>query len=116
MQGKLIFVAVLISVFASWAMLNSTAFSEDNEKMAKYYNSCIVKKIKNCNSKVILLSSSESKNLQEYAAIQKLKAKFLEAEKDLLVQEMLELKLEPKHYKVEQFLNSRFFGRTYIIE
>ncbi len=42
------------------------------------------------------------------AVIQKQKAEFLEAEKDLLVKEMLEMNLEPKHYKVELFINIRF--------
>jgi hypothetical protein len=36
------------------------------------------------------------------------KARFLEDEKEILVKEMSELQLEPKHYKVELFLNSRF--------
>ena len=101
MQGKVWVGIVMLSIFASWTFLNSSAFSDDQEKITKYYNSCIVKKIKNCNSKVIRLSTSNSKNLREYAVIQRQKAAFLEAEKDLLVKEMLEMKLEPKHYKVE---------------
>ena len=108
MQGKVLSTVVLISIFASWTMLNSTAVSSDRDKMAKYYTSCIVKKIENCNSKFILLSSSRSNNLQEYAKLQAQKAKFLEAKKELLIKEMIDMQLEPKHYKVELFLNSRF--------
>jgi hypothetical protein len=40
------------------------------------------------------------------------KARFLEAEKEILVKEMIEMQLEPKHYKVELFLNSRFQERN----
>ena len=116
MQAKVLFVAILIIIFVSWPMLTSPVFSEEYEKMAQYYNSCIVKKIKNCNSKVILLTASESRNLQEYAAKQKQMAKFFKAEKDLLIQEMLEIKLEPKNYKVELFLKSRFNRKIHNIE
>ena len=40
------------------------------------------------------------------------KAEFLKAEKEMLVKEMIEMQLEPKHYKVELFLNSRFQERN----
>jgi len=39
------------------------------------------------------------------------KAKFLDAEKEILVKEMIEMQLKPKHYKVEFFLNNRFQER-----
>jgi hypothetical protein len=57
---------------------------------------------------LVLLSKSKSKNLQDYAKIEAEKAEFLKAEKNMLVKEMMETQLDPKHYKIELFLNSRF--------
>ena len=108
MKAKVLIINLMISISVFWGLLNSTAFSGEDEEMATYYESCIVKKIEKCNSKLVLLSSSKSKNLQEYAKMEAQKAEFLKAEKEMLVKEMIEMNLEPKHYKVELFLNSRF--------
>jgi hypothetical protein len=59
-----------------------------------------------------MLSSSRSLNLQDYAKMEAQKARFLEAEKEILVKEMIEMQLELKHYKVELFLNSRFHEKN----
>ena len=56
----------------------------------------------------VLLRSSKSENLQEYAMMAAQKASFLDNEKEILVKEMIEMGLEPKQYKVDLFLNSRF--------
>jgi len=108
MKSKLLIISLMIAVCVIWGPLKSTVFSGDNEEKAKYYDSCIVKEIIKCDSKFVLLSSSKSINLQDYAKIKAQKARFLEAEKAILVKEMTEMQLELKHYKVEMFLNSRF--------
>ena len=108
MKSKLLIISLMITVCVTWGPLNSTVFSGDNEEKAKYYDNCIVKEIIKCDSKFVLLSSSKSMNLQDYANIKAQKARFLEAEKAILVREMIEVQLEPKQYKVEMFLNSRF--------
>jgi hypothetical protein len=112
MQAKAQTIILILIVFAFMGLLNSTVFSGDYEERAKYYESCIVKKIVKCDSKFVLLSSSKSINLQDYAKMEAQKARFLRAEKEVLVKEMTEMQLEPKHYKVELFLNSRFFERN----
>jgi len=101
----------MITVCVLWGPLNSTALSGDQEERVKYYESCIVKEIVKCDSKFVLLSSSRSINLKNYAKMEAQKARFLEAYKEILVKEMTEMQLEPKHYKVELFLNSRFHER-----
>jgi len=88
--------------------LNSATFSGEHDQTAKYYESCIDKEIEKCNSKLVLLRTSKSKNLQDYARTEAQKAVFLDAEKEMLIKEMIEMQLEPKHYKVELFLNRRF--------
>ncbi|MGD2015714.1 MAG: hypothetical protein PVH85_08420 [Desulfobacterales bacterium] len=108
MKSKALITSLMITVCAFWGPLNSTVLSGDHEERIKYYESCIVKEIVKCESKLVLLSSSKSKNLLNYAEMEAQKARFLEDEKEILVKEMSELQLEPKHYKVELFLNSRF--------
>jgi hypothetical protein len=108
MQAKVLTISLMVGVFAFMGFLNSTAFSGDNEEISKYYGSCIVREIKKCNLKLVLLSKSKSKNLQDYAKMEAQKAQFFKAEKDMLVKEMIETELDPKHYKIELFLNSRF--------
>jgi hypothetical protein len=89
-------------------LLNLAVSSDDHEELAKFFNNCIVKEIVKCESKSVLLSASKSKNLQDYARMKAKKAEFLNAEKKMLVDEMIEMQIEPKHYKVELFLNSRY--------
>ncbi len=112
MKSKVLIISSIITVCVLWGALNSTVFSSDHAERAKYYESCIVKKIVKCDSKFAMLSSSRSLNLQNYAKMEAQKARFLEAEKEILVKEMMEMQLEPKHYKVELFLNSRFHEKN----
>ena len=108
MQAKVLTISLIVGVFAFIGLLNSTVFSGDQGGIAKYYGSCIFREIKKCDLKLILLSKSKSKNLQNYAKMEAQKARFLEAEKETLVKEMIKIQLDPKHYKIELFLNSRF--------
>jgi hypothetical protein len=98
----------MVGVFAFMGLLDSTAFSGDPEEIAKYYESCIFREIKKCDLKLVLLSKSKSKNLQDYTKMEAQKAEFFRSEKDVLVKEMMETQLDPKQYKIELFLNSRF--------
>ena len=108
MQAKVLTVSLSVGVFAFLVMLNSTAFSGDHEQIAKYYESCIFREIKKCDLKLFLLSKSKSKNLQDYAKMEAQKAEFFKSEKNMLIKEMIEKQLDPKHNKIELFLNSRF--------
>ena len=108
MQVKVLTISLIVGVFALIGLSNSTVFSGDQEEIAKYYGSCIIREIKKCDFKLILLNKSKSENLQNYAKMEALKAEFFKAEKDMLVKEMIETQLDPKHYKIELFLDSRF--------
>ena len=111
MQAKVLTICLMVGVSAFIGLLNSTAFSGDYEKLAKYYESCIVREIVKCDSKLVLLRTSKSKILQDYAKMEAQKAKFYNAEKEMLVKEMIEMQLKAKQYKVELFLNNRFQER-----
>jgi hypothetical protein len=109
MPVKVLIICMILCIFAFTGPLTSTAFSgEDHEKIAKYYESCIVREIAKCESKLVLLRMSKSKNLKDYAEMKAQKAEYLNAEKEVLIEEMLEMQLEPKQYKVELYLQSRF--------
>ena len=108
MQAKILAISLLAGFLVFMGLLTSTAFSGDQKEIVKYYESCIFKEIQKCDLKLILLSKSRSKNLQDYAKMEAQKAEFLKAEKNMLIKEMIETQLDPKHYKIELFLNSRF--------
>lgn len=108
MLTKVKILNMTVSALVSIMLLNSVALSDDHKNKAKYYESCIVREIEKCRSKLVLLGESKSINLQDYARIKAKKAEFFGVEKDRLVKEMIEIQLDPKHYKVELFLNSQF--------
>ena len=108
MRTIILVLILTAGVFALMGFLNSAAFSGDYEEKVKKYESCIVREIEKCSSKLVLLGDSSSKNLQDYARMEAQKAEFYRAEKDRLVKEMVELWLELKQYKVDLFLNGKF--------
>lgn len=112
MQEKILIMILIIGASVFMGPLNLAVFSGDHGELAKFCNSCIIKEIAKCESKLVLLSASRSKNLQDYAKMKAQKAEFLNANKEMLVDEMVEMQIEPKHYKVELFLNSRFQQRA----
>ena len=84
------------------------AQSESKEHLAKYYESCIVKKISNCKGKVVL-KTSRSVNLQRKADLAIKQVTFFTSNKNILIDEMVEQGIGPKGYKVEYYLNKRFY-------
>ena len=109
MPVKVLIICIIICISTFIGQLNPPAFSGgDHEEIAKYYESCIDREIAKCDSKLVLLVTSRSKNLKDYVAMKVQKAKFLNAEKEVLIKEMIEMQLEPKQYKVELYLRSRF--------
>jgi hypothetical protein len=109
MHLKVLTICVIICTSSFIGRLNPTAFSEeDHEKILKYFENCIFREISKCESKLALLATSKSKHLKDYAAMESQKAAYLKAEREMLIKWMLEMQLEPKHYKVEVFLTSRF--------
>jgi hypothetical protein len=108
MRTKIWALILTAGVFAFMGLLNSAAFSGDYEEKVKNYESCIVREFERCSSKLVLLGDSNSKILQDYVRMEAQKAEFYKSEKDRLVKEMMEMRLEPKQYKVDLFLNSQF--------
>ena len=112
MISKVLIISLIITVGVIWGPSNETSFSGDRQIIEEFYESCIVNEIVKCDAKSAMLGSSRSLNLRNYAKIKAQKARFLEAEKEALVKQMLEMMLEPKQYKVELFLNSKFLEKN----
>jgi hypothetical protein len=106
-------VKVWCIVFLAGLMVNSSisplnAQSAPSDDLAKYYENCIVKKIYNCKGKTVL-KTSRSVNLRRKADLAERQVTFFKTNKNLLIQEMVEQEIGPKPYKVEYYLNKRFF-------
>ena len=85
-----------------------TAQSASKDQLVQYYESCITKKIFNCNAKTVL-KTSRSVNLRRKADLAKRQVTFFTSNKNVLIKEMVEREIGQKPYKVEHYLNKRFF-------
>ena len=97
---------VSIIIFISAAPL--TAQQESKDQLVKFYESCILQKVSNCNAKAVL-KTSRSVNLRRKAELSLRQAAFFTSNKDILINEMVEQGIGQKHYQVEYYLNKRFY-------
>jgi hypothetical protein len=107
---KRMFISVIfMTIFASF-LGNLSAISEDgqNTQIIKYYENMINETISKCHSKANL-KESKSVHLQSCAAEKLKKAKFLSKNKEMLIKEMVKKDIAAKQYKIEYFLNKKFF-------
>lgn len=81
----------------------------DLEKMRSMYSAYIDQYIKRCDAKASM-RNSRSKNLRYAAEIGRLKTEFLNDYKELLVQEMIIGQVKMKPYKIDYYINQRFFA------
>jgi hypothetical protein len=88
------------------------AFGDDVAQPEAFYQAAIDQEIASCMIKRDL-RDSRSLALRREAHLAASKARFLEANRDYLVQAMLEQDLACKDYKIAQFLNEPFFSTTY---
>lgn len=85
------------------------ALAGEKGDAVKKYESCIVQKIRKCESMADMLYTSRSVTLRNYAIVQDQKAQFLDAQRETLIDAMIQLQLEPKQYKIEHFLEEQFY-------
>ena len=108
MIAKLWSIVLLAGLFVMVINAPVKAQSESKEDLAKYYESCIVQKIYHCKSKTVM-KTSRSVNLQRKANLAARQVMFLTTNKNILIHEMVEQEISPKPYKVEHYLNERFY-------
>lgn len=97
-------------VFA--AVVNSQG--QDPASLRSYYEACVDEAIVICQCKAVR-SDSRSVNVRRMAAIAAAKESFLTSHRDQLVGEMLAQEIGLKPYKINYYLNKRFF-ETYRVE
>ena len=100
---------IFMMIFAAF-LGNLSAISEDgqNTQMIKYYENMINETISKCHSKAHL-KESKSVHLQSCAAVKLKKANFLIKNKEMLIKEMVKSAIDAKQYKIEYFLNKKFY-------
>lgn len=108
MKTRIACIALLAMVLAVAAV----DAGEDPQGLERYYQRAIDEEIEACQKKFDL-QSSRSTHLRLQGHREASKALFLAAHKKALVDMMVALELEPKAYKVQQFLTSQFCGSCY---
>ena len=109
MYSKSLIVCLMIVLGAMIAVQHPSVIAGEKKDLIPYYESCVIKKIEMCKSQAALLHTSRSANLRNYARVQAQMAQFYNAEKKMLVHTMIQMNLEPKHYKIERFLDDQFY-------
>lgn len=112
MYAKALIISLMIAVGVVTGVLHSPGISAEKEDLAKLYERSIDKMIEKCESQADLLHTSRSVTLRNYANLQDKKAQFLDAEKEMLINIMIQRRLEPKQYKIEHFLDGQFYRST----
>lgn len=84
------------------------AQSASKDQLVKFYKSCVTKKISNCKAKTAL-KTSRSVNLRQKADLANRQMIFFTSNKKMLINGMVEQGIGQKHYKVERYLNKRFY-------
>jgi len=92
-------IGVLCSALPAWA---------NPETQAAFYNDCITQRIHNCHKKA-MLKTSKSPCLKDCARINALQARFLQQNREKLVNDMLADNVKLKTYAVDYYLITTFF-------
>lgn len=109
MNAKAWLIILTIFVSALIGVQHPTGVAGEKEDLTKLYESCIVRKIEKCESQADLLQTSRSLTLRRYAALKDKKAQFFSAEKEMLINLMIQNRVKPKQYKMEHFLENQFY-------
>ncbi len=111
MYAKGLITGLMIAIGGMIGVLNSPGVSGEDEKarLAQFYESCIVKKIEKCESQAEMLYTSRSVTLQNFAELEAQKAQFFDTEREMLINTMIQRRLDLKEYKIDHFLENQFY-------
>ncbi|MGD2100454.1 MAG: hypothetical protein PVG35_23005 [Desulfobacterales bacterium] len=109
MYAKGMVIGLMLVVAAMIGGLHPTGLGVDRREPVKIYKNGIIKIIEKCESLAEMLHASKSITLRNYAIVQDRKAQFLDAERQMLIDTMIQTQLEPKQYKIEHFLDEQFY-------
>lgn len=99
-----IFLVFVVMAGACPAFSQMTS-AERNEAYEAYINDFILK----CEQKNSMMDSM-SENIRGEVVTSLMKANFYKKNKELLIQDLAKNNVEPKPYKIEYFLNKKFFA------
>ena len=105
---KTFLILVAFSVVLVLGAFSASGDIDVDRDPAAFYTNCIDKKIACCDCKERLWNS-RSKNLRSCSRVAILKAIFLSANREELVREMVANGVALKRYKVDYYLNKRFY-------
>lgn len=109
MDTKILIIGLMFAFGALISLLHSPELSDEMVDLATLYEYSIVKKIEKLESQADMLHTSGSDTLRHHAELQDKKAQFFDAQRDMLVNAMIQRRLEPKQYKIEHFLEVQFY-------
>ena len=105
---KTFLILVAFSVVLVLGAFSASGDIDVDRDPAAFYTNCIDKKITCCDCKGRMWNS-RSKNLRSCSRVAILKAIFLSANREELVREMVSNGVALKRYKVDYYLNKRFY-------
>ena len=108
MQAKVICILSLVSFILIIGYAPLAAQSTSKNQLVEYYELCVTKKIINCKAKTVL-QTSRSVNLRQKADLSNRQVIFFTSNKNMLINEMVEQGIGQKQYKVDHYLNKRFY-------
>ena len=103
---------IILSVIMFLAILwssQATSQQAGNLDLKSYYATYIDELVSHCKNKASR-HNSKFETIRQTAALYCLKADFLKSHKDTLVEEMAAQNIETKNYKMNYYLNGRFFN------
>lgn len=109
MDAKVWLISLMVSVGTLIGAQQPTGIADQKEDLSRFYEKCIVISIEKAESRAELLETSRSVTLRQYADLQDRKAYFFDTEKDMLINLMIQNRVEPKQYKIEHFLEDQFY-------
>ena len=108
MKAITLIIATLLMVFTLIGAFPEKGFSGEAEQLRKHYYEYISESISKNQSKANL-QNSKSDNLRSCGILCEQKVVFLTNNREILVDEMIENQIGTKSYKIDYYLNKRFF-------
>ena len=103
-NGIAAFALTLVFIMA----FSSECLSSSESKTIQIYKNSIEEQIASCRAKIRFIDSG-SKYLRQYCQRELRKAEFFSKAKESLLREMIDNQIDVKEYKIQYFLNSRFY-------
>lgn len=103
-----IFLLIAVGVFL--AIGQTAGEMSDKAALRSHYEVVIDKLISHGEYKEALMRDSKSGNLRHAAAIGCLKAAFFKDHKDMLIEDLITAEIGTKPYKIQHYLNNKFFS------